>query len=350
VKKLLTALAITTVMVGCAADEDTRVDTAASFFSENGAITSAENYPTHETSRQILLVQEAVGVNVIAHKRQLTPTDNQPVVRMNRDTYYSQVVVDISEGATITLPEFDGYMSAQVVTEDHRIQPMVYGPGTYPLDAHTGNHVFIIVRLDATLSEAEAARIQDEMSVDANSAEPFMAEPIQEASFEAVERELRAQMPAILQRDGDEALYGMFTAPSDDSDALFTPEKYSVGAAVGWGGAQLIDNIYEISPNFPADVCHEVTFEDPENGAFWSITVYNETGFMFSDLANLSSDTAEPNADGTYTVRFGCGVDAVNNIETANDSGLFNLAIRHYQPSQKVIDGYRLLPFVAAVE
>jgi len=141
----------------------------------------------------------------------------------------------------------------------------------------------------------------------------------------------------------------MFTAPADASDALFTPEKYGVGAAIGCGGAQLIDNVYEVSGNYPADVCHQVTFEDPENGAFWSITVYDEAGFMFNDLANLSSNTADANADGTYTVSLGCGADAVNNIETMNDSGVFNLGIRHYQPSPQVVDGYRLLPLVTAV-
>ena len=70
---------------------------------------------------------------------------------------------------------------------------------------------------------------------------------------------------------------------------------------------------------------------------------------MFSDLANVSSDTATPNADGTYTVSFGCGPDAPNNLPTANESGEFTLAVRHYQPSERVREqGYRLLPFVQA--
>jgi len=58
--------------------------------------------------------------------------------------------------------------------------------------------VYIVVRLDATLSEAEAALIQNGMSIDANSAELFMTEPVQQASFEAVERDLKAQMPGLL--------------------------------------------------------------------------------------------------------------------------------------------------------
>ncbi len=93
-----------------------------------------------------------------------------------------------------------------------------------------------------------------------------------------------------------------------------------------------------------------MTFEDPENKAFWSVTVYDKNGFMFNDLANYSSNTATANEDGTYTLSFGCGDDAPNNIEIENSSGEFNLAVRHYQPSEKVSnDGYRLLPLLKAM-
>ena len=72
---------------------------------------------------------------------------------------------------------------------------------------------------------------------------------------------------------------------------------------------------------------------------------------MFKDVANISSTTAKPNKDGTYTVSFGCGKDAINNLETDNPTGVFNMAIRHYVPSDRVRnDGYRLLPFVKAVK
>ncbi|MEH6569279.1 MAG: DUF1254 domain-containing protein [Halioglobus sp.] len=329
------------------------VDNLDDFFSPQGEAVTRASYPTDETSHQLLKNQDLVGVNNLLHKRQLTPTDQQPVVRMNRDTYYSFAVVDVSKGATISMPKVpEGkYMSVQPVTEDHRIQPMFYGPGTFELTTHTGSHVYVVVRLDATFTEAEAAKFQDQMAISAASSNPFKAEPVNQKSFTAVEDVLKAQMPAITERDGKDALVGMFTAPTDASNKLFTQEKYEVGAAIGWGGAQDNDNIYEVSGNYPADVCHKATFQDPKNRAFWSITVYDKAGFMFNDLANLSSNTATPNADGTYTISFGCGGKAPNNIETANDSGVFNLGIRHYQPSELVsVEGFRILPTVKAVK
>lgn len=329
------------------------IDNLTDFFSPQGLTVTSASYPTVETSHQMLKSQDLVGVNKFLHKRQLTPTDEQPVVRMNRDTYYSMAVIDVSKGATVTMPEVpEGkYISVQTVTEDHRIQPMFYDAGTFELSTHTGSHLYLIIRLDATFTEAEAAKFQDQMLINAKSNNTFKAEAVNQDTFKTVEDALKAQMPAITKRDGKDALVGMFTAPTDESNKLFTQEKYEVGAAIGWGGAQEIDNIYEVSGNYPADTCHQATFKDPKNKAFWSITVYNKMGFMFSDLANLSSNTATPNANGTYTISFGCGDKAPNNIETANDSGVFNLGIRHYQPSELVsVDGFRILPTVTAVK
>lgn len=351
-KKLTIAIALSLGIVSLPTFAVVEVSTEADFFNNEGAITTSDNYALFESSRQILKNQDLAGINKFLHKRKLTPTDQQPVVRMNRDTYYSMAVVDVSEGAFVTLPEVaeDKYLSYQVVTEDHRIQAMGYGAGTFELKTHIGDHVYIVVRLDATFTEAEARKVQDKMSINANSNELFTAEQVNKASFLKIENELKSKMSTILRRDGSQALTGMFTDPNDESKELFTEEKYAVGAAIGWGGAQLQDNIYELSRNYPDNQCHQATFEDPKNQAFWSITVYDKAGFMFNDLANLSSNTATPNTDGSYTISFGCGEDAPNNIKTANDSGVFNLGIRHYMPSQKVKDGYRILPTVKPVK
>ena len=328
------------------------VTTIDAFFDPNGLEVAPEDYPTAETSRQLLIAQSRAPVNALNHARQLTPTNDQPVVRMNRDSYYSFAVVDVSAGATITIPPIpEGtYASVQPVTEDHRIQPMSYGSGTFQLATHKGSHIYVIVRLDSTLSQADANRIQDGISISAGSAEAFSAEPVNEASFMATEASIRAKAPQMLAEEGGNAVFGMFTAPTDPSRGSYTVYKHQMGAALGWGGAQSIDNLYELSPQYPAEGCHQATFEDPRNGAFWSFTVYDEAGFMFDDLASVSSDTATPNEDGTFTVSFGCGSDAINSIPTMNASGVFNLAVRHYRPSERVREeGYRLVPYVKKV-
>ena len=180
------------------------VTSVADFFQPDGMTATAENYPTLETSRQLLIAQSRAAVNEIAHNRQLTPTDDQPVVRMNRDTYYGFAVVDVSAGASITIPPVpEGkYVSVQPVTMDHRIQPMSYGSGTFELATHYGSHMYLVIRLDSTLTEAEANAIQDGMAIDAASAQPFSAEPVNKESFDAVELSLRQKLPDLVKTHG----------------------------------------------------------------------------------------------------------------------------------------------------
>ncbi|TRX54942.1 DUF1214 domain-containing protein [Thalassomonas sp. M1454] len=351
-KKLVLATAICFSAVSLSAMAGNMATNEAQFFDKNGTVATEANYPTLETYRQLLKTQDEAGINKLLHKRELTPTDKQAVVRMNRDTYYSFATVDVSKGAYITMPEVpEGtYMSVQPVTEDHRIQAMTYGSGKFNLTTHTGNYLHLVIRLDSSLSKADAHKYQNMMKITANSSVPFTAKPVNKESFHKVENELKAQMPALFKAEGAEALYGMFTDPRDSSKEMFTKKKYAIGAAIGWGGAQLVDNAYEVSGNYPDNQCYQATFEDPKNKAFWSFTVYDKKGFMFNDLASLNSNQAKANKDGTYTISFGCGDDAINNIKTKNDTGMFNLGIRHYMPSERVINGYRLLPTVKAVK
>ena len=53
---------------------------------------------------------------------------------MNRDTLYSMAVVDITHGATVTVPDPGGrYLSVMVVNQDHYINRIFTEPGDYAL-------------------------------------------------------------------------------------------------------------------------------------------------------------------------------------------------------------------------
>ena len=51
------------------------------------------------------MLQVAGGIGKLFHLSEPTPLDKQSVIRMNRDMLYSFVIVDISKGATLTLPD-----------------------------------------------------------------------------------------------------------------------------------------------------------------------------------------------------------------------------------------------------
>jgi hypothetical protein len=324
------------------------------FFSKNGVTVTKALYPRAETARQILETQADVGVNKFSHIAVLAPTDDQPVVRMNRDAYYSKAVVNVSKGATITLPSVpEGtYMTMQPVTEDHRPQPMSYGPGTYELATHTGDHVIVLIRLDANFSSEQVQQYQKQITINAGSDKPFYTQPMEKTSFYRVENQLKADLMKIIKEEGPLKLSAtLFSSPTDESRGYYDPMKNQIAAAIGWGGALAKDNIYETSPNFPTKGCYQLNFEDPKNKHFWSITVYNKAGFMFNDIANANSYQAKPNKDGTYTISMGCGPEYPNFIPIENDTGVFSFTARHYGPSDRVLkDGYRLVPLLKKVK
>ncbi|WNC66860.1 DUF1214 domain-containing protein [Thalassotalea nanhaiensis] len=351
-KTLIFTAALTMAFTAQAAvaAETTSLD---AFFAKDGIVTTEANYPTLETSRQLLKYQDAVGVNKLYHIRDLANVKTQVAVRTNQDTYYSFTTINVENSATLTLPKVaEGmYISAQVITEDHQIKPMVFGSGMHLISGANikDTHVVVVVRLDARIPKKEANAIQDQMYITSKSDAEYVSPVVNKEIFHQVEVDLKTQFLAMLKAEGADALTGMFTSLQDGSKEMRTDQKYSVGAAVGWGGAQFIDNIYEISPNY-AMTCHQATFEDPQNKQFWSVTVYDKAGFMFEDKAKISSHTVKPNGDGTITLSFGCGADAINNLKVKNDTGVFSLTFRHYSPSQKVMDGYRLVPLVKLVK
>ena len=96
----------------------------------------AANFVRAESDRYFdSLLATAGGLGRWHHIREPAPVDEQLVVRMNRDTLYSSVIVDISEGAELTMPEAGGrYRTAMVVDQDHYIGKVCDRPGLHRLE------------------------------------------------------------------------------------------------------------------------------------------------------------------------------------------------------------------------
>ena len=94
-------------------------------------LVTTDNFVRAETDRYIAsLVRDAGGVNRWRHHREPASVDHQTVIRMNRDTLYSFAVIDISEGAVLTLPDAgDRYLSVMIVNQDHYINAVFHEPG-----------------------------------------------------------------------------------------------------------------------------------------------------------------------------------------------------------------------------
>ena len=67
-------------------------------------LVNVDNFVRAETDRMFTDLQgDAGGVNVFSHNREPASVARQTVIRLNRDTLYSFAVVDIAEGATVTI-------------------------------------------------------------------------------------------------------------------------------------------------------------------------------------------------------------------------------------------------------
>ena len=290
----------------------------------SGIIVTEDNFPqAYSNLRFDAIIKQAGGINkFLEMPTASSDPSKQFVVRMNRDTYYATSIFDMTDGIYLTIPETDKYVSIQVVDENHETQPMIYGPGRHKLTAKT-THAFVIVR---SLDD-EARR---NLVAETNSSKQFVVKNWDDNSFKKVA----------------EAGNKIFSNGYDQSKAYSNKESGQtsymnfVGAAGGWGGAMVQDNIYQTSKYMSSDGCYEMTFVNPQSRDFWSATVYNGDGYLFNDVANISSNMAPvQNIDGTYTVRYGCDGQPNNiPIREGNKTGKFNVVMRHYGPSKMVAD------------
>ena len=284
----------------------------------------------------------AGGVNRFFHFREPTPIDHQPTIRMNRDTLYSTIVIDISKGATLTLPDAGGrYMTAMVVNQDHYINEVFFGGGSYSLDMKTFDTPYVIVFMRVLVDAADADDVaavnalQDQMTVEAASAEPFIVPDYDEASFDRL-------LKAIVE-------IGRFAS---DSFRVFgardkvDPVRHFLGTAIGWGGLPEKEAFYlNVEPGLPeGEYRIDVPAEVPV-GAFWSVSLYNANGFFEKnalDAYTVNSVTGTRNEDGSVTVHLGgCEDGRINCLPVMAG---WNYTVRMYRPGPKVLDGSWTFP------
>lgn len=302
-----------------------------------------DNFVRAATDKEIAkYVALAGGVNAFFHFRTPTPIDNQPTIRMNRDTLYSAAVVDISEGATLTLPDVgDRYMTAMVVNQDHYINEVFFGGGTYKLDLETFDTpyvvVFMRVLVDAADPEDVAAvnAIQDRMRIEAGSARPFILPDYDEQSFDGL---LKAAIEMGRFSPDSSRTFGK----KEDVD----PVRHFIGTAVGWGGLPETEAYYlNVDPGLPAGEYRIDVPADVPVGAFWSVSLYNARGFFEKNpriAYTVNSVNGTRNEDGSMTVHLGsCGDGRVNCLPVMDG---WNYTVRMYRPGAEILDGSWIFP------
>ena len=102
----------------------------------NAVPVTADNFVRAETDGYFGAVAlKEGGFGKFHHNREVSPIDNQNVIRQNRDTLYSAAVFDLDAGpVTITLPAAgERFMSMQLINEDEYTPAVYYGGGSHTL-------------------------------------------------------------------------------------------------------------------------------------------------------------------------------------------------------------------------
>lgn len=304
-----------------------------------------ENFKTAATHWEMAkYLPQAGGINQFFHFRTAYPIENQPTIRGNRDTIYSIGVIDISEGATLNLPDTgDRYVSAMIVNEDHYVNKVYLGGGEHPLtkDVLDTDYVIVVIRTLVDASDpadvAAVNELQDQYIIEANSSTPFVAPNYDRDSFDKV-----LQLGLDIGRYIPDT-HGMF-GKKEDVDSL----RHFAGTAFGWGGLPVENAFYlNVEPGLPVG---EYKIEVPAGvpvGQFWSVSLYNAEGFYEPndwESYTVNSVTGDKNDDGSTTIHLGgCGDGRVNCVPIMEG---WNYIVRQYEPGESILDGSWAFPVV----
>ncbi|MFF2272148.1 DUF1254 domain-containing protein [Agromyces sp. NPDC058136] len=308
-------------------------------------LVNVDNFALAETHRMMHdLQRDAGGVNRFVHNREPASIDKQTVIRLNRDTLYSFAVVDLSAGATFTIPEHgDRYLSAMVVNEHHYVDAIFHDAGEHTLSVEQFGTRYVVLAMRTLVDPADAddlaevVALQDQILLEAGSSVPFEQPDYDTRSLD----ETRDALLALARNlSGFDRTFGS----KDEVD----PVRHLIGTAAGWGGLPSSEASYiGVDPRLPVGR-YELTVGDVPVDGFWSISVYNAAGFFEPNergAYTINNITGTRNDDGTITVRFGdYPAEVPNAIPIAEG---WNYLVRLYRPRAEIADGTWSFPTLA---
>ncbi|MGF1694326.1 DUF1254 domain-containing protein [Vibrio lamellibrachiae] len=301
---------------------------------------TVDNMAVAHTNMEMVRLQEEYGINQMMFIPRMAQLDFQPIIRMNQDTIYSGMVMNVSEGATITLPEMDGrYASIQVHDQNHWVPLFTYESGTHEIVSDT-DYVVVVVRIQADESDpsdiAKAAEWQSKITWTAGSNEPLKLKNWDMDSYQATVADLRTT-----QFD-----YTPLEFMGDGTPGSSEVRAHATAAYGGFLTAPAHHAFYGIAEGNDVQSCTPVTFDVPDinpDRGFYSVTLYNGDGYFAHNKASLNSDNLVLKKGGdTYTIHFGneCG-NVENNIPTTEN---WNLIKRVYRATPEQLENSYVMP------
>jgi hypothetical protein len=299
---------------------------------DNFARAESDNYISN-------LVRDTDGIGKLGHHREPAPIDHQAIIRLNRDTLYSFGVFDLDAGpVTVTMPDAGKrFMSMQVISEDHYVPAVYYGPGSHVLTRQSVGTRYVVVGFRTLVDPndpkdlAEVHRLQNAIKVSQDAPGKLELPSWDQASL----KEVREALLVLAKHTGGFS-HAFGTKETVD------PVRHLIGTAAGWGGNPDSDAIYlgaEVPMNDGASV-YKLTVHDVPVDAFWSVSVYNAAGYFEKNLYEaytLNNITAAKDPDGAVTIQFGgCDGKIPNCLPKMRG---WNYTVRLYRPRAEILNG-----------
>ena len=274
------------------------------------------------------------GMGVLLNDSKAADPKDRTVIRINFDTLYSWLILDLNDPATITLPETGGRYQSAMVADDQGYVFVYKNPGAYELTKENvgSRYALVAFRTGVNMGDPEdldkARDLQKELKV----SQANRGEFVQPNRWNLEEMlALRAAYNQERNEQGvkSEDLYGR--------KGVISPERNNMGVAVGIGGLPKEGAVYLFyTPS--SEQAQTLTLKDVPygNNAFWSLTVYDKDGFPVGDNYNVNSAFVTANDQGKVVLNFG------GDSSQENYLGIYpgwNATLRIYNPTPSYFDG-----------
>ena len=278
------------------------------------------------------------GAGVFMHNKKAANPKDRTVVRINFDTQYSVAILDLNEEAILTMPETNGrYQSAWLITEDH-YNPMAFdSPGIYKINQdNTGSrYVMLVIRTQVNMNNpadlAQVSALQEKLALRQNNRGSYIMTNswdrdkvlAMRKKYQRIVKEKNIKSNVMFGKKGETTL-----------------ENHNAGVATGWGGMTPQQAVY---PNFQPENSNPatLTLKDVPVKAFWSITVYDQDGFVKGNSFNINSSFAEKDKNGAYIIQFGGDKISENYLDIFEG---WNFILRMYEPTDAYFSGSWTVP------
>ena len=222
-------------------------------------VVTDENYALAETDeimtgylKKIAAATNTSGVGVFMHNKKGADPKDRTIVRINFDTLYSFAIVDLTQDATLTMPETNGrYQSAWTISEDAYYPGAFTTPGEHKITQEWiggARYAVIVIRTQAnTRDPADVAKVnalQEQLKLTQKD-KGFFA-PVNHWDQKEVSA-MGAKYMKIANKMSTSKMFG--------KKGEISLKDHNAGVAFGWGGFTPDQAVYP--QYFPKTVAHQ---------------------------------------------------------------------------------------------